>query len=182
MRTIFYSKDFKEIHRTDLQFIPKENELVCLSKAKNLLDHEKNEHYRVLQVRHEIDENLVSIYIDYPTENIKPTIKVDYVSNENIILTKEDILESITGILSSNKLTDAINIPIGWIYQAMEMYVNEQNKNSLYKETLTNLLLKVVETSGKKYDIFYELKLEEVLELEKLLEKYAIENRLNYRK
>lgn len=33
------------------------------------------------------------------------------------MITKEDILESITGVLSSDKSTHAINIPIGWIYQ-----------------------------------------------------------------
>lgn len=74
IRAIFYSKNFKEIHRTDLQFIPKENELVSLSKSKNLFGDALKEHYRVLQVRHEIDEETVSIYIDYPKEIIKPQI------------------------------------------------------------------------------------------------------------
>ena len=45
--------------------------------------------------------------------------------------TKEEILESITGKLSSDKLTHAINIPIGWIFQAMQQYAEEYHKDKI---------------------------------------------------
>ena len=49
------------------------------------------------------------------------------------MITKEDILESITGALSSDKPTHAINIPIGWIFQAMQKYAEEYHRTELLK-------------------------------------------------
>jgi len=44
------------------------------------------------------------------------------------MITKEDILESITGALLSDKPTHSINIPIGWIFQAMQQYAEERGQ------------------------------------------------------
>ncbi len=44
------------------------------------------------------------------------------------MITKKEILENFTGVLSSDKLTHAINIPIGWIFQAMQQYAEEYHK------------------------------------------------------
>ena len=41
------------------------------------------------------------------------------------MIEKEEILENITGVLTSNKTTTPINIPIGWIYQAQQQYADE---------------------------------------------------------
>ena len=49
------------------------------------------------------------------------------------MITKEDILESITGALSSDKPTHSINIPIGWIYQAMQQYAEEYHQSEFLK-------------------------------------------------
>ena len=49
------------------------------------------------------------------------------------MITKEDILESITGALLSDKPTHSINIPIGWIFQAMQQYAEEYHKTELLK-------------------------------------------------
>ena len=49
------------------------------------------------------------------------------------MITKEDILEGITGALSSDKPTHSINIPIGWIYQAMQQYAEEYHQSELLK-------------------------------------------------
>lgn len=49
------------------------------------------------------------------------------------MITKEDILENITGALIYNKPTHAINIPIGWIYQAMQQYAEEYHRTELLK-------------------------------------------------
>lgn len=53
--------------------------------------------------------------------------------------TKEEILESITGALSSNKTTTAINIPIGWIFQAMQQYADQEAK--VYANWLSNQVI-----------------------------------------
>ena len=49
------------------------------------------------------------------------------------MITKEDILESITGALLSDKPTHSINIPIGWIFQAMQQYAEEYHRAELLK-------------------------------------------------
>lgn len=58
-------------------------------------------------------------------------------------MTKEDILESITGALSSDKPTHSINIPIGWIYQAMQQYAEEYHQSELLKLNKSDVISSV---------------------------------------
>ena len=58
-------------------------------------------------------------------------------------MTKEDILESITGALSSDKPTHSINIPIGWIYQAMQQYAEEYHQAELLKLNKSDVISSV---------------------------------------
>lgn len=47
------------------------------------------------------------------------------------MITKEEILENITGSLVSDNQIHVINIPIGWIHQAMQQYAEEYHKEKM---------------------------------------------------
>ena len=66
--------------------------------------------------------------------------------------TKEDILESITGALLSDKPTHSINIPIGWIFQAMQQYAEEYHQSELLKLNKSDVTSSVSE-SGTRLDL-----------------------------
>jgi hypothetical protein len=68
------------------------------------------------------------------------------------MITKEEILESITGALSSDKPTHPINIPIGWILQAMQQYAEEYHKAELLKLNKSDVISSVSE-SGIRLDL-----------------------------
>lgn len=59
------------------------------------------------------------------------------------MITKEDILESITGALLSDNPTHAINIPIGWIFQAMQQYAEEYHRSELLKLNKSDVISSV---------------------------------------